>query len=241
MGTIILGDIIDRARVTLLELDSSMVPGGSNTRWSRIGDLLVHGNASIREISAEKRDEYVQNEPFELAPGAKQTLPPGGVQFFNAEHNLGADGETPGTAILLMDRTALTRQDRNWMVATGPAVERIVHDQRDPKTFYVYPRPAGSWYISALWAAVPPAIEADDIDDVNNGVIPINDFWDTAIHDYIVGYAYLKNAWGGEASKAGYFIQKFYNAIGRKFEAQMIVAPLDADAAAQTPDGLGKA
>lgn len=237
MGTIVMGSIVDRARVTLLQLSSDMAPSAANTRWNRTGDLLVHANASMREIVAAKPDAHVKNVQFQLATGAKQTIPADGVQFFNVEHNLGVNGSTPGYGVLIASREWLTGADRNWLNAVGPQVERFVHDQRDPKTFYVYPRPAGAWYVNLLYGALPPAIAAGDID---TAAIPVDDVWDSAMHDYIVGYALLKNSGAGVPEKAGYFLSKFYASIGRKFEAQARYAPLDPEAAEATPDALGK-
>lgn len=240
MGTITIGSIIDRARVTLLELDGSMAPSPTNVRWNRLGDLLAHANAAMREIVAAKPDAYVKNVAFQLAAGSKQQLPADGVQFFNVEHNLGANGATPGTAILSASRDFLSRADRNWMVAVGDAVERYVHDQRDRKVFYVYPRPNGPWQVNLVYSAVPPAISAANIDANPAGLIPIDDLYDSAIHDYIVGYALLKNSKAGEPGKATYFLTKFGNFIGRKMAAEASVAPLDPEAAEQAADAAGK-
>jgi hypothetical protein len=235
MGTILMGSIIDRARTTLLENSSVDV------RYTRLGELLDHGNASMREIVAAKPDACVYNGKIKLGTGAKLVLPEDGVQWFNLEHNLGEDGETDGVGIRLVDRGFLTRANRNWMTARGAFVEHYVHDQRDPKTIYVYPRPnAADWYVNGVYSAVPQSVPSDDIDDDDDGKIPIDDLYDSAMHDYIVGYALLKNSAGGNVQKATYFLQKFYNFIGKKLEAQMLMAPLDAEAAEQTPDAMGK-
>jgi hypothetical protein len=238
MGTIVIGKIIDDARVTLLEVGGDLNPSPTDIRWSRTGELLNHANRLMREIVNAKADAGVKNTSFQLGAGAKQTIPSDGVQFFGLEHNLGADGNTPGQGILVGDRGSITRANKNWMTASGTAVERFIHDQRDPKTFYVYPRPSGTWWVNLLYAAVPSAISAANIDA---SAIPIDDLYDAAMHDYIVGYSLLKNQRAGEMNKAVYFLQKFYNFIGRKLEAQMLVAPLDAEAAEAAPDALGKA
>lgn len=234
MGSIVIGSIIDRARNTLLET------GPSDVRWNRTGELLNHANAAQRAIVAAKPDAFVKNVAFTLASGAKQSLPVDGVQFFNAEHNLGADGLTPGGAILIADRHNLTRAERYWMSMVGAEVEHFLHDQRDPKTFYVYPRPAGVWQVNLLYSAVPPIIAVGNIDANPAGLIAVDDLYDTPIHDYIVGYALMKNFKAGEQNKATYFLTKFANSLGLRVQTQFSFAPLDAEASEMAPDAPGK-
>lgn len=240
MGTIVIGKIIDRARVTLLELDSSMTPDPTNTRWNRTGDLLEHANAAQREIVAVKPDACARSKAYELLAGAKQGLPDDGVAFLGVEHNLGADGATPGDAISIASRDFLGRADRKWMTRAGEAVQRFIFDQRVPKVWYCYPRPAGTWHVNLIYSAVPAAVTAANIDDANNGKIDVDDLYDTAIHDYIVGYALLKNSKAGEPNKADYFLAKFYNCLGRRYQGQAANAPLDPEAAEAAPDAPGK-
>lgn len=231
MGTIVIGTIIDRARTTLLET------GPSDVRWNRTGELLNHANAAQRAIVAAKPDAFVKNVDFQLAAGAKQSLPADGVQFFNVEHNLGADGSTPSGGILIADRHNLTRAERQWMVLAGTQVEHFVHDQRDPKTFYVYPRPAGTWHVNLLYSAVPPTVLVANID---SAAISVDDLYDTPIHDYIVGYSLFKNFKAGEQNKAGYFLTKFANSLGLRVQTQFMFAPLDTEASEMAPDAVGK-
>lgn len=231
MGTIVIGTIVDRARTTLLET------GPSDVRWNRTGELLNHANAAQRAIVAAKPDAFVKNIDFTLASGAKQSLPTDGVQFFGLEHNLGPNGVTPGGGILITDRMFLTRAERAWMTKVGTEVEHFLHDQRDPKTFYVYPRPAGVWHVNLLYSAVPPNVLAVNID---SAVISVDDLYDTPMHDYIVGYALFKNFKAGEQNKAGYFLTKFANALGLRVQTQFMFAPLDAEASEMTPDSPGK-
>lgn len=242
MGTILMGAIVDRARVTLLERDGELgTPNPTDTRWNRLGETLEHGNASMIEIVAALPQAGVRNVPYQLQAGATQGVPDGCIQFFGVEHNLGADGNTPGRAIIQTDRKALTKSKPNWMTSTGASVENFVIDQRSMKRWYAYPRPPGTWYVDMLGVFEPGRIDADDIDDPTDGRIPIDDIYAPAMHDYIVGYSLLKTFRAGDVNRASYFLTKFYNFLGKKFDMANIVATLDADAQEEVPDALGKA
>lgn len=231
MGTIVVGAIIDEARATLIDVSGT-------PRWSRTAEMLVFANDAQKEIVIGKPDAGAKSAVFQLAAGASQTIPADGVQFMGVEHNLGVAGTTPGRATLIADRADLSGVDPQWMTATGAAVEHFIHDQRNPLGFYVYPRPTGAWYVSLLYAAVPPTIPAANID---TAAIGVSDIYKPAIHDYIVARALLKNSRSGDVAKASFFFNKFYAQIGRKMQAQSQYQPLDADAAKRAPDALGKA
>lgn len=236
MGTLVIGTIIDRARRTLFELQVG-ASVSSNNRWDRTLELLPLANAAIRAICAAIPSAYTKNESFQLAAGSKQTLPSGGTLLLSVPHNLGADGATPGRATEFMERMAVACIDPNWPSTTGDAVEAIIYDQRDPKVFWAYPRPTGTWYVQLVYAADPPDVAAGNID---SATIAVDDKYDTPIHDYIVGYAVLKNFRPGEYPKAAFFLQRFEQATGIALQRNTTFAPLDQAAAVQAPDALGK-
>ncbi len=239
MGTLVAGTIVDRARRTLLELNVG-ASSASDVRWDRLLELLPLLNAFQRMLCIHKPSAYTKNLAVVLAAGAKQTLPSDGVGLCNVEHNAGAAGTTPGRAVLLVDRATLTQLNPNWMTATGTAVEHFVHDQRDPKVFYVYPRPSGTWYVNLSYFAVPPAISAANIDNGSTGLIAVDDLYDTPMHDYIVGYALLKNTRAGDNAKAGFFLSKCEATLGINLERSSGMALLDQPAAAAVPDAPGR-
>lgn len=231
MGTIVMGDIVDRARRTLLELTVGE-DSASDTRWDRTRELLPLGNAAQRVIFLAKPSACAVNDSFQLATGAKQTLPDG-HRLGDVQHNLGDDGETIGPAISIIDRTSLTRLDPSWMTRTGDAVKQYVHDERDPETFYVYPRPAGSWYVNIMKFAPPDAVAI-------GSAINVSDAYDSVIHDFIVGYALLKNAMAGDVTKADYHLRRVEMALGTSLERSVQFDPLGQQAQAQAADDLGK-
>lgn len=237
MGSLVIGTIIDRARRTLLELKVGEA-SASDVRWDRTRELLPLANAAQKAICIHKPSAYVKNTSLSLASGAKQSVPSDGTAVADVQHNLGSDGSTVGRAITIVDRATLTAIDPTWMTATGSAVEHYVYDQRDPKVFFVYPRPSGAWYVSLAYPAIPADIASGAID---SGAISVDDVYDTAIHDFIVGYALLKNSKSGDTGKSAFYLDRFERMTGIAIQRQQAFQPLDQPAQVQAPDALGKA
>ena len=184
--------------------------------------------------------ESIAEYAHAMTEGAKQSLPAGARQLGNVEHNLGDDGETPGPAITIIDRLALTRINPNWMNATGDYVEHYVYDQRNKGTWYAYPRPEDPWYVH-LWCPVPPTpVSAANIDHATNGRITVGDIWRAAIHDFTVGYAILKNFRGTNYNKAAFHLDRFERTTGIELKRKGEYAPLDQIAAEAVPDAEGR-
>lgn len=237
MGTLVVGTIIDRARRTLLELNVGE-DSATDVRWDRTRELLPIFNASQRGICRHKPNAMTVNASFQLATGSKQTAPADCNQFGGVEHNLGAAGSTPGRAVNLIDRVTLSRIDPDWMTATGAAVESFVYDQRDENTFYVYPRPSGTWYVNIQYYGIPADTTTGNID---SDTISVDDIYDDVLHDLVVGYALMKNFKRGEPNKSVFYFNRAANELGIKFNMDQTFAPLDQPAATQVPNAPGKA
>lgn len=241
-GTIVSGTIVDKARRQLFEIEVGS-DTGADIQWDRTRELLAFLNDAQREIAIAKPDAYVRNEAISLAAGAKQTLPAGGRMLNGSgiQHNMGADGLTPGRPITLVDRLYLARIRPSWMTDTGNYVEHYLYDQTDPRTYFVYPRPSGAWYVNASFPADPPGITEANIDSSALGLIQIGDEYAPLLHDYIVGYALLKTFKAESVQRAGFFLNKFYNALGRNFQMKQATQPIDQRAQETAPNAAGKA
>lgn len=53
--------------------------------------------------------------------------------------NMGSDGETPGRAIRVVERSALDQANPNWHTSTSKVVTQAVYDPQTPTVFYVCP------------------------------------------------------------------------------------------------------
>jgi len=212
MGTITIGTIITRASNTLYD--------ETQVQWPE-DELLDYAAAGINAIVAAKPDAYIVSESFALANDTKQEIPPAGIQLIDVVRNVG------GRQIRHHDRTPFDRFPDNWHDQTGTEVKHFMHDKRDPRRFYVWPRVA-SGSVELVYAAHPPRI--DDTADL----FPLDDLYETALHNYIVGYAYAKSTKRGDMNRANAYFTMFANSIGIKSQVQMAFAPLPPDDASNT-------
>ncbi|MBA4285466.1 MAG: hypothetical protein C0434_08045 [Xanthomonadaceae bacterium] len=211
MGTIAASVILNRAAKTLLD--------ETGVTWQP-SELLDYLRAGINAVFLFKQDCSTRNVPHALAAGSKQAIPQDGTQALDVVRNLGPAGATPGAAIRQVERETLDRDDPNWHTATGPQVLHVTFDKRDPRTFYVYPRPPGAWSVELVYAAHPQRIESA------SDVLPIDDLYETPLHAYVVAYAYFKNAKRGDVAKSQAYLGMFTQMIGAKSAAQFQFAPL---------------
>lgn len=205
MGTILASAIIDRAEKTLLD--------DTNVQWGA-AELLDYLNAGVAAVVAVKPDVYTLNAAFTMAAGAKQVLPAGGLQILDVTRNTSSK-----RAVRYIDRSFLDQLDPDWQAVTGTNVDHYTSDARDPKTFYVYPCPAGgAAQVDLVYSAVPAAISAGT-------AIPIDDIYQNALYNWILAHAYAKNAKRGDTQKSDSYMQKFYGEISSRSPTQMAASP----------------
>lgn len=219
MGTIACSVIVNRAAKTLFD--------ETNVRWPAT-ELLDYFNAALTWLVLNKPDAYVQIGQITLAAGPLQTLPAGGTLVMNVLENLGANGTTVGKPIRQIERNELDHNNPDWLTQTGDSVLHWTFDKRDPKHFYVFPQPVGTWYVRALWSATPPRVT--NVGDA----LPVDDLYETPLSYFVIGYALLKNSKSGDAAKAGSYLAMASNLIGLKMQMQAAFSPVDPDVAAKT-------
>lgn len=216
MGTITIGTIVSRASITLYD--------ETQVQWPET-ELVDYASAGINAIVAAKPDAYIVSEVFPLANDTKQEIPASGIQLIDVVRNVG------GRQISQRDRTPFDHFGPNWHSDTGAEVKHFMHDKRDPRHFYVWPKVA-SGSVELVYAAHPPRIDA--ITDL----LPIDDLYEGALHNYIVGYAYAKSTKRGDMNRANAYFTMFANSIGIKSQVQMAFAPLPPDDTPMREEGL---
>lgn len=214
MATITVQSIIDKAEIILQDT--------TNTRWP-VSELLGWFNDGQREVVLLKPDANAQNEAMLLSAGTKQSIPPTGVQLIKVVRNMGIDGETAGNVVRLIDQQILDDQNEDWHAETGETtVKHYCFDERDPKTFYVWPPSDGTGYVEVVYAAVPADISIDDI----SGVISLDDSYGNALVDFILYRAYLKDVdYAGNAQRASAALSSFYRSLGRMDQVEALYNP----------------
>jgi len=213
VATITAKSILDRATI--------IIQDETNTRWPR-DELLTWLNDGQREIVLLKPDSYAQNKSIQLIAGTKQAIPADGIQLIDVVRNMGTDGETPGRVIKRIDRRILDDQRPDWH--TEPAVGYVQHyvfDDRDPKTFYVYPQaPETAVYVEVIYSSAPT-----DITD-ENSYITLDDIYANAVLDYILYRAYLKDAdYAVNSARAKDAYITFLRSVGVLDKIEAITSP----------------
>jgi hypothetical protein len=181
MPTIVGSSILDRASIILQDT--------TNIRWPS-DELLGWLNDGQREIVLRKPDAYTKSSSVVLtASETKQSIPSDGIQLIDIVRNMGT-GASPGRAITRTERYILDGQRPNWNTETGSAtVKHYMFDERNPKTFYVYPPQAvAPGYIELVYSAAPADLAT------SASTLTLDDIYASALLDYVLYRAYSKDA-----------------------------------------------
>lgn len=196
-------------------------------RWSD-AELLAWISAAQREIVVYKPEATATSAVMELAVGTRQTLPTAGTRLLEVVRNTNVDGTVPGRAIRLVDRETLDASNPNWhsVDATGAAAHRnivknYVYNDRDPRTFYVFPgvADADSAYVDLVYSATP----ADAVSGQN---IAISDTFSNSILNYVLYRAYMKESeFAPSDNKVQLQLQLFLASVGQDIRVAKTSSP----------------
>lgn len=172
MGTILASKIVDDVEDFLSDSVNAQYTSTRLLKWLNVIQRLA---------VVLKPDLSVRVQPRLLVAGAKQTIASDAFRFIRITTYMGTNGTTPGKAVFFATMDELNEMDPDWRAATAVAQPTIyTFDERDPKTFYVYPPGLGTGYVeivenitSANIAAIGNAITLDDIQEpvLINGVL----------------------------------------------------------------------
>ncbi len=179
MATITARSIVDKAEIILQDT--------TNTRWPE-EELLGWLNDGQREVVLHKPAANPVNVNVQLVGGTLQSIGSDGLRLIDVIRNMGTVGATQaGKAIRIIDRRILDTQRPEWH--TESQTEQIRHfcfDDRDPRTFFVYPPVQENRQVEVVYSAAPGDIEIDD-------TISIDDIYANSLLDYILYRAYAKD------------------------------------------------
>ena len=218
MSTVKVVDIIDRAVVVLNDT--------TNVRWTK-SELLLWFNDAQRAVVNRRPDSNSVNEDYVTAGQAaaantKQTLPSTGLRLLKVVRN------TDGAAVTHIRQDILDEQVRNWHDTSVPVtdVRHFIFDDRDPKSFYLYPAPATTHSVEIVYSVAPADISVSDFDtDVQT--IALDDTFANALLDYMLYRAYSKDAeYAENAQRAQNHLQIFESALGMITQADMAASAI---------------
>ena len=198
----------------------------SNIRWPDT-ELILWVNDAQREIALIKPDATATVATVTLAAGTKQSIPSGGNRLLDVTRNMSAASSgTGGRAIRLVNRSVLDAQSPSWHdpAVTGSAkhtnvIKHYTYEEDNPRTFYVYPGVSGNAYVELTYSANPATVGTSD----NIGV---PDIYATAIMNYVLYMAYMKEAEFAENSqRAGAHYQLFTSMLAGKGQLDATTSP----------------
>ena len=205
--------------VDVLDQAAYMLTDESAVRWPK-ETLLEWFNEAQRAVVLRRPDSLAVNEPFSCAAGAKQILPAVGIRLIDIIRVIG------GSGITKVDKSQLDAHVRDWYThAETAALEHFVYDERDPKTFYLYPPAIATTSIEIVYSKSPDVIViADFVNDTQ--VISVDDVFANALQEYILYKAWMKDAeHAGNQDRANGHFNQFRVAIGEKTQADAMMAP----------------
>lgn len=193
----------------------------TNVRWT-VDELVEYAGDAEQQIVLVRPDLNAVNAAIQLAAGTKQSIPDDGVRFLRAIRNRGSTGNQLGNAIRSTYMEALDSEIRDWHSRTTTNdVQHYMADNRDPKTFYIYPglANAATLYIEILYGQAPPLVSS-----------PGDAFTLDAVHvnplvDWVCYRAFSKDAeYGGNPQRAQAHYAAFYNALQVQMRNQWTMA-----------------
>lgn len=207
--------------VHVLNDAQTIIQDKTGVRWP-LTELLGWFNLAQLAVVAARPDACARNEPFPAQLGTKQTLPAEGLRLIDIPRN------ESGTMkpVRRIEKKVLDDQ-LDWHDPSSPSqvVQHYVYDDRDPKTFYLFPAPAAGVQVLLVYSVAPAAIEIANF-DTDLTVMALDDVYRPPILDYILYRAYSKDAeYAGNANRAMGALQAFNNALGVKMSADQVMSP----------------
>ncbi|MBO9492078.1 hypothetical protein J7384_17080 [Endozoicomonas sp. G2_1] len=205
MATIKIVDVISQAE--------TIIQDKTNTRWPK-QEWLDWFNGAVLAVIGLRPDANIANEEYDTTGGQSlQTLPASGLRLINVVYNVGT-----GKQIRRIEKRMLDDQVDNWYNASGSDVDHYVYDDRDPKSFWIYPTPASSHKLRIIYSEAPSSITISNF-TTDTQVLPIDDSYMNPILDHMLYRAYSKDAdYAENASRAAQHMQAFQVALGAKTE-----------------------
>lgn len=207
--------------VQVLHDAQTIIQDKTGVRWP-LSELLRWFNLAQLAVVAARPDACARNESFTAVLGTKQVLPAEGLRLIDIPRN-----ET-GTMkpIRRIEKKVLDDQlDWHDPSSPQPVVQHYVYDDRDPKTFYLFPAPAAGVKVLLVYSVAPAAIEIANFEN-DAKVVALDDVYCPPILDYILYRAYSKDAeYAGNTNRAMAHLQSFNNALGVKMSADQVMSP----------------
>lgn len=178
----------------------------SNVRWSE-DELVYWVNEAIKQIAVLLPETNAVTVEIQLVEGTKQSVPSDAIRLIDVLRNTGVDGGVPSSPIRIVERDVLDTVRPNWHKDRASNIaKQFVFDERNPKTFYVYP-PSRGQHIEIVYSQEPSILtKTSDL-----GAFSI---FTGALINYVLFRAFAKDTEEGSEARSRGYEQSFYTAIG---------------------------
>lgn len=209
-------------QVLVNDVRNTLLDEGATQRWSD-DDLTLFYNSAILQLALVRPDSTAKTDSILLVAGTKQALPSDGLRLIDLPRNMGADGLTPGAAILKAERAQLDTYNRNWHTdAAAVAAKNFTYDDRNPKVFYVTPKNDGTGYVEIVYSAAPARVLTANIGSTN---IAVDDVYYGALKDWMLREAYQIEVSIVSETRARAYERSFYQSLGLKYQTDRAASP----------------
>ena len=238
-STILVRDVIYRVSDALTDTNPQF------TRWS---EQALTGWLNEAQLVIAKYLPYTcaRVDAVRLVPGTRQSIAtidaarivPGdgsaavainGNVLMSVVRNMGANGNTPGRALRIVDRDVLDASNPNWHIASAVETPRqYVFDPRAPKLFYVSPPVTSNApvWVELMYMADPIGLSTGDGLPGSSKRLSIDDKNADDAFNYVMARAQMKDAEvEGNANLANSYISMFTASINAQSVSVLGVNP----------------
>lgn len=201
---------------------STALQDATQVRWTS-QELLDWLNDAQTEIVLQRPDSNVVNEDFNCAADStRQQIPDAGMRLIDVIRNVGGSDEP----ITLTARSTMDTTVPEWHSSDSTTdIEFYIYDERYPRFFYLYPRPADGAVIEIAYSTAPAEITIDDFNIIDE-VIGLDDIYQNAIIDYMLYRCYAKETDSQNMNLSATRFNSFANSLGLKTKIDMQVSPV---------------
>jgi hypothetical protein len=208
--------IIKDAHTILHDEDGVRWPADELVRYLNLGQIAI---AEIRP------DQKRTTQTLTLAAGHEQEIPANVTALIDIPNN--AEGKK--SRITKVDLQLLDHTVPDWRSGTQAlTVKHFMHNIVEPRKFDVYPPVQAGVKVAATVGVYPTPIAAPDgvLSTSVLGNIDLQDYWQSALLDYVLFRAYSKDAeFGGNVAMATSYHNLFMGALGVQLKSTSDAAP----------------
>lgn len=188
-------------------------------RWPK-AELLSYFNFAQKAVVLRRPDAFmVDIDDFVCVEGTKQTLPVDALRLIDVPAN--ASGDVIRGPY---DKNTLDNNYPSWRGGkTATEAELYLYDERNPKTFYLYPGVVAGVQVNVIHSAAPPRVSMAEND--GGKLIDLDDIYENALTEWILYRCYSKDAeFAANPQKAQTHLNAFKAQLGEKSQADGAVA-----------------